>query len=163
MPKSAPVWLAVLFCAGCEEEAILHPPAPPTTPVAALSPLKRLPASAPASEPTSQEVAKKPKKSMTLVAFMEDLIEPEAKKAAKAKGRSEALEAMLLQLPAMFPADDPKLEVKGSKKGWDAIIEASLKTTKYNQSCKQCHATWKKAYKKAYHDREVEVEAPEAE
>jgi len=152
----------ISFCLGhvaCAEEAIVRPPAPPNVPVKELGAAPARPASEPASAAASEPVAPA-KKMTTLVDFMEDVIEPEMKKAMKAmkaKGRSSTLDALLRQVSNMAP-EDPKYRPENPAKTWDGIVEAALKTPKYGQSCKQCHALYKKPYKKAFRKREVEVE-----
>ena len=95
---------------------------------------------------------------MTLEDYMEDVIEPEMHKASKAKARSKRLDALLEALGDMAPKD-PKFQPQNAAKSWAGIVEASLKVPKYAQACKQCHALYKKPYKKAYHQREVAVDS----
>ena len=160
--------LALSLVVGCDEEAIDHPPPPPSTPVRELAAAATQPI-LPTVAPTGPVVASAPaatRKKMTLEAFMDDYIEPATRKAAKSKKASPELEALLRQLGAMFP-DELKAQAVGAKKPWDQIIEASLSASKgvpkYGLSCKQCHAAWKKPYKKAFHKREVDVALPPSE
>lgn len=167
--------LALCLMVGCDEEAIDHPPPPPTTPVrelaaAATQPiLPTVASSTVAPTGPTGTVASAPAatlKKMTLEAFMDDYIEPATRKAVKSKKASPELEALLRQLGGMFP-DELKALAVGGKKPWDQIVEASLTVPKgvpkYGLVCKQCHAAWKKPYKKAFRKREVDVALPPSE
>ncbi|MCC6807114.1 MAG: hypothetical protein IT381_06800 [Deltaproteobacteria bacterium] len=150
-----------LFSAGCEDEAILHPPPPPATPVRELGSAAPPAEVAAASKPVAKvEAAAKQK--MTLQMFMEDHVEPAARRAAKTKKADPALEALLRQLGALMP-EELRATAQGPKKPWDAIVDATLSAgavPKYGLACKQCHALWKKPYKKTFRKREIDAALP---
>lgn len=157
-------FFAGCLLAACEEEAIVHPPPPPATPV------RELGNTTPIADATSQPAkpagpaaptgaTARPTQKMTLEDFMEDVIEPQTRKAVKSKKQDPALDALLKQLGTLMP-EELAAGATGPKKTWQAIVDATFAAPgvpKYGASCKQCHALWKKPYKKTFHKREVDV------
>ncbi len=146
------ICLAVFLLAGCEEEALEHPPAPPEATLAELQA-----ASLPSSQPSSTP-APPPAKLTTMLEFMRDQLEPEARKALLSKKPDPALDRLLRILAVSAPAD-PKMTASLTR-SWQALTENSLKPGRYAQGCKQCHQSYLRYYKKKYGDRTFAVPEP---
>ncbi len=171
-----------MFClllVGCQEEALVHPPPPP--PFVAARPLALGPASVPAAShpadpsPTTAEAARAaasasvpaltempplagPRR-VTLAEFMVEEIVPRAAAAMKKHRPDPKLESLLGELKTMLPAD-AKFAITSPNKSWAGIVDNSIKSGHYANSCKQCHALWLKPYKKRYHSAIIEYYPP---
>ena len=131
---------SVLLLVACEDEAMMHPPTPPSTTVPELGAASQ-PTTQSASAPTT--AVKAPE--MTMAQFMSDKIEPAARRALMNKKPDPSLDHWLKVLVTQAPAD-PKF------KAWDAITQNSMKPGRYAQGCRQCHAVYLRSYKKKFHD-----------
>lgn len=138
---------AVLLLAACEDEAMMHPPIPPSTAIPELGA-----ASQPATQPASASAPAVAAPQLTMAQFMIERIEPAARKALLSKKADPALDHWLKILAEQAP-DDPKF------KAWNAITLNSLKPGRYAQGCRQCHAVYLRSYKKKYRELTFPVPA----
>lgn len=86
-------------------------------------------------------------KSMNLHDFMEEYVET-AEKDFK-KGKKDKLIQLLKYIPNLAP--------EGDKEEWKKIVEEHLNADTPLKSCKSCHVQFKKAYKKTYRKKLLEI------
>lgn len=86
-------------------------------------------------------------KSMNLHDYMEDHME-QAEKQFK-KGNKEPLEKILKKLPILAPESD--------REEWETITKTHLESGELLKSCKSCHTRFKKAYKKTFRKKILEI------
>lgn len=161
LAASLPV-CAVVWVGACREEALLHPPPPPSTSLPELAP-----APPPVADRTAPgaavapavEVTKPLAKKMRMAVLMKDHIEPRAAKASKLKKSDVELERLLEQVKALAP-DDPKFRPAVAARTWEGIVDSAVKRGKYGLACRQCHTLYKRPYKRKFHEREIEVVLP---
>jgi hypothetical protein len=86
-------------------------------------------------------------KSMNLHDYMEEYMES-AEKSYK-NGNKEPLKLILQNLPQLAPASD--------REEWEKITSSHLEKGDLLKSCKSCHTKFKKAYKKAFRKKILEI------
>lgn len=83
--------------------------------------------------------------------YMEDYLKPTAKMVKKIQS-TDALERALKQVPSMAATADDKAE-------WTAIVDKALESGDLEASCKECHKSYKKTYKKEHREALMPVSA----
>lgn len=131
---------AALLLAACEDEAMMHPPIPPSTAIPELGA-----ASQPATQAASAPVVAPAAPQLTMAQLMSERIEPAARKVLTSKKPDAALDHWLKIVMAQAP-EDPKF------RAWTAMTQNSMKAGRYAQGCRQCHAAYLRPYKKKFHD-----------
>jgi hypothetical protein len=153
MPRFA--FAALFLLSACEDEAMLHPPTPPSTAIPELGAASQ-PATAQAAS-ASAPSSGYPTPVMTMSQLMTERIEPEARKAFMSKKPDPVLDRLLTLLAQLAP-DDAKFTASPTR-SWEALTQNSLRPGRYAQGCRQCHAAYLRPYKRKYHDLTFPVPA----
>ena len=152
-------WFPLIVLIACQEEALRHPAPPPSQPIELSwdATERKTPASTPTANPASSPASAETVKTITMLEFMKNYIEPEARIAFRDKAASQKLELYLKELAEMAP-EDSAFSVPG--KEWKELTLGSMTPATYATGCKACHAAYLKPYKRKYRNDTFEIALP---